>query len=205
MDRSRRGGRVSAGAPSPLARLVASVAGRVTGGEPLRVFTALGHHPGLFRAWLRFAAALMFRGDLPRVDRELVTLRTAWRCGSWYEWVHHADLARRCGLGPDDLRRVVEGPDAEDWHPRQRLLLQAADELHDRGVVTDRTWAGLTAELTDRQRVELCLLVGHYEMLAMVLNSLAVAPEPAALARLTGKATEAADRLRDRLAAARDA
>jgi alkylhydroperoxidase family enzyme len=205
MDRVRSGGRLTVRAPSPLARLVASVTARATGGEPLRIFMALGRHPRLFRAWLRFAVALMFRGYLPRADRELVTLRTAWRCGSWYEWVHHVDLARRAGFDPGDIDRILDGPDAAGWHPRQRLLLQAVDELHDSRVVTERTWAGLTAALTDRQRIELCLLVGHYEMLAMALNSLAVAPEPVALERLTGTAAEAADRLRDQLAATRDA
>jgi alkylhydroperoxidase family enzyme len=196
MDRSRDRGRVTA-EPSLLARLVAAAAGRVTGGEPLRVFTALGRHPRLFRAWLRFAATLMLRGDLPRADRELVTLRTAWRCGSWYEWVQHAALAPRAGLGPADIARVVEGPSAAGWAPRRRLLLRATDELHERRAIAGDTWRALTAELTDRQLLELCLLVGHYEMLAMTLNTLGVEPEAAVLARLTGPAAEAADRLRD--------
>lgn len=79
----------------------------------------------------------------------------------------------------------------------------AADELHDRRVITDRTWRALAAQLTERQLVELCFLVGHYEMLAMTLNSLGVEPEPSTLARLAGGAAEAADQLGARLLAAR--
>jgi hypothetical protein len=63
----------------------------------------------------------------------------------------------------------------------------------------------LSDELTDRQLIELCLLVGHYEMLAMTLNSLGVEPEAAALAQLTGPAAQAATRLRDGLTATRRA
>jgi alkylhydroperoxidase family enzyme len=192
------------GSLPPLARLTAAATARATRGEPLRVFTTLGRHPRLFRGWLRFAATLMFRGDLSRADRELVTLRTAWRCGCWYEWVEHATLATRAGLGAQDVARVVAGPDA-GWGRRRQLLLQATDELHDRRVITDPTWQALSGELTERQLVELCFLVGHYEMLAMVLDSLGVEPEPTSLARLTGPVAEAADRLRDGLVVARRA
>jgi hypothetical protein len=66
-------------------------------------------------------------------------------------------------------------------------------------VISDRTWRALVDELTERQLIELCLLVGHYEMLAMALNSLGVEPERSALARLGGATAEAAERLRERL------
>ena len=186
----------------PLSRLTATVAAWATRGEPPRVFTTLGRHRRLFRRWLPFSAGLL-RGDLARGERELVILRTAWRCGSWYEWAQHVALAQRAGVGAAEIERVVEGPAAAGWGRRQRLLLVATDELHDRRVVTDRTWRALAAELTERQLVELCFLVGHYEMLAMALNSLGVEPEPSALARLGGVAADAADQLGERLVAAR--
>jgi alkylhydroperoxidase family enzyme len=157
----------------------------------------------LFRPWLRFSATLLLRGELPAADRELVILRTAWRCGSWYEWSQHGVLAPRAGLTAHDVERISEGPTAAGWRPRQRLLLLATDELHDRRVITDRTWEALAAELSERQLIELCLLVGQYEMLAMTLNSLGVEAEPTTLARLSGGAAEAADRLRAGLVAAR--
>jgi hypothetical protein len=97
----------------------------------------------------------------------------------------------------------MEGPDAPGWCPRHRLVLAATDELHDRRVVSDATWQALAAELTDRQLIELCLLVGHYEMLAMTLNSLGVEPEATTLAKLHGPGAVAAERLRTGLAAAR--
>jgi alkylhydroperoxidase family enzyme len=213
MDRPGGGDRVTAPAvrvpPArgralrPLARLTAAVTARATGGEPLRIFTTLGRHPRLFRAWLRLGATLMFRGELSRADRELVTLRVAWRCGSWYEWAHHTELADKAGLTHREIGRVVDGPSVAGWRVRQRLLLQAADELHDHRVVTDDTWQALSGELSDRQLIELCLLAGHYEMLAMTLNSLGVEPEPSVLARLSDAPAEVAAYLRDRLAAVR--
>lgn len=185
------------------AGLVALVSARATGGEAPRVFTTLARHRRLFRRWLSFSAALLLRGDLPAADRELVILRVAWRCGSWYEWAQHATLAGRAGLDAATVERVPAGPADPGWSPRQRLLLSATDEMHDHRVVTDGTWAALARELTERQLIELCLLAGQYEMLAMTLNSLGVRPEPSTLARLGDHDAHRAAQLRDALAARR--
>jgi alkylhydroperoxidase family enzyme len=147
--------------------------------------------------------ATLLRGDLPAVDRELVTLRTAWLCGSWYQWVQHAPLATRAGLDRGDVERVVAGPAADGWRPRQRLLLRAVDEMHGDRVIGDGTWRALADLLDERQLIELCMLVGHYEMLAITLNSLGVEPESSALAKLDGGAAAAAEQLREDLVAAR--
>jgi alkylhydroperoxidase family enzyme len=190
------------GSLGPVARVAAAVSGWATRGEAPRVLTTLARHRRLFRRWLPLAAGLL-RGDLAAQDRELVVLRTAWRCDAWYEWCQHIALAERAGLRPADIARVPAGPAAAGWTPRQRLLLVATDELHDRRVVSDGTWDTLTRELTEHQLIELCILVGHYEMVAMALNTLGVEPEPSARARLAGDAATAAGDLRTRLAAAR--
>jgi 4-carboxymuconolactone decarboxylase len=72
---------------------------------------------------------------------------------------------------------VRSGPAAPGWSERQRLLLAAADEMHGDGRIGDATWAGLAADFDEPRLIELCLLIGHYEMLAMTLNSLGVEPE----------------------------
>jgi alkylhydroperoxidase family enzyme len=62
--------------------------------------------------------------------------------------------------------------------PRQQLLLRAADELHESRTISESVWASLRPLLGDQELIEVCLLVGHYEMLAMMLNALAVEPDP---------------------------
>jgi AhpD family alkylhydroperoxidase len=116
-------------------------------------------------------------GRLPRADTELVILRVAHNCACDYEWGHHERLGRRAGLSPDEIQRVRAGAGAEGWSPRQGLLLRAADELHSDRAMSDELWAGLRPLLSDEELIELCLLIGHYEMLAMTLNTLRVAPE----------------------------
>jgi AhpD family alkylhydroperoxidase len=161
----------------PVNAAIVWVLGRATGGRPPNIFTTLARHRGLFRRWLWFAGALMPGGKLPRRDSELVILRVAHNTGCAYEWGHHERLGQRAGLSVEEVERVRSGPVVEDWSDRQRLLLRAADEMHSAGKIGDELWAQLAAELDERLLIELCLLIGHYEMLAMTLNTLRVQPE----------------------------
>lgn len=162
----------------PVNALLARAIGRAAGTGPPNLFTTLGRHRRLFRRWLWFAGGLMPGGRLPRSDTELVILRVADRCDCTYEWEHHERLAGRAGIDRAAIERVRRGPDADGWTERQRLLLRAVDELHDEHRLTDETWAGLAALLAEEQLIELCMLTGHYEMLAMTINSLRVQPDP---------------------------
>jgi alkylhydroperoxidase family enzyme len=73
---------------------------------------------------------------------------------------------------------VRSGPDAPRWTPHQQALLRACDEMRADGQIGEETWGRLAAELDDRLLIELCLLIGHYEMLAMTLNTLQVQLDP---------------------------
>jgi alkylhydroperoxidase family enzyme len=158
---------------------LSALLGRAAGSGPPHVFTTLGRHRRLFRAWLRFASRLMPFGTLPRRDTELVILRVSVNCGNDYEWGHHVALGRRAGLTPEQIARVGEGPQAGGWSGPERVLLRAVDELAAEHVVSDETWAELRVTYSERQLIELCLLAGHYAMLAGTLNSLGVRPERA--------------------------
>jgi alkylhydroperoxidase family enzyme len=57
------------------------------------------------------------------------------------------------------------------------VLLGAVDELDDRSNLTDTTWSQLRAHLDEKQAIEFLMLVGHYQMLAIVLNTLRVQPD----------------------------
>lgn len=203
MESERPAVRIPPAERPPLATVVAAVAGRTTHTEPHRVFTTLARHRRLFRRWLPLADVLLLRGDLPPSDTELLILRTAWNCWCWYEWVHHARLAQARGLPKAVVDAIPDWRAHEQLSTRQRHLLQAADELHRDHVISDDTWALLADELHDSELIELCFVVGHYEMLAMTLNSLGVPPEPTAIRALDARSARVADTLREALASAR--
>jgi alkylhydroperoxidase family enzyme len=161
------------------ARVVTALAGRATRGRSVNIFATLGRNRRMFRQWLMFAGRLMPFGTLPRPDVELVILRVGWNCRAEYEWAQHQGIARRAGLDDAAIARVGEGPDADGWTPRQAAILAAVDELHAERHLSDATWERLSAQLDEPRLIELCMLVGHYEMLAMTLNSAGVEVEPA--------------------------
>ncbi len=157
--------------------LIARVLGGVAGTGPPNVFTTLARHRRLFRKWLVFAGGLMPGGELPRAETELLILRVAHLCACDYEWQHHAELGKKAGLTAVEIEDVRRGAEATRWSPRRAALLRAADELHADRRIGDATWAALEEHLDHVEIIEVCLLVGHYEMLAMTLNSLGVEPD----------------------------
>jgi len=173
--------------------LIARVLGLATGGPPPRIFTTLARHRRLFRAWLRFAGRLMPGGTLARRDTEIVILRVAHSCDCEYEWRHHERIGARAGLSKEEIERVRDGPEAAGWSAHDAALLRAVDELHRDRAISAETWEALSRDLSETQLIELCMLVGHYEMLAMTLLSIGVEPEDPApgrrgIARLGGVA-----------------
>ena len=156
---------------------ISRVAGRVGGTNPPNLFLTLGRHRRLFRGWLRFAGRLMPGGRLPRRETELVILRVAHLRSCRYEFDHHVRLGRRAGLADADIARIAEGPDAEGWSLRERALLAAVDRLHHDQDLDDPTWSTVRAHLDEREAIELCMLVGHYEMLATVIAALRIEPD----------------------------
>ena len=161
----------------PLARIVATVTGRLTGSGPPNIFTTLGQHPRLFRSWLYYSAHLMPFGRLPRRDTELVILRVAWRCRSVYEWRQHVPLALRIGLTVDQINAIAQHASIEGLTDRQRTLVAVTDDLLAQRAISEPTWRSARLTLTDRELIELCLLIGHYQGLASAIGGLAIEPE----------------------------
>ena len=147
-------------------------------GEPLAVFGTLARHPKLLAAWLPFAGRLLVGGTLDRRCTELVILRVASNMGSDYEWGQHVAISTDLGIEREAIERVLVGPSADGWTPLEALLLRATDELYGERHITGTTWDALAAQLTEQQLIELCFLVGGYEMLAMFLRTAGVQLEP---------------------------
>jgi 4-carboxymuconolactone decarboxylase len=147
----------------------------VLGDHAPNLFTTLVRHPALFRRWLPFCLRLLTDSVFPARERELLIIRTAWRCGSTYELGHHLGIGADAGLTDRDLAALTGGTSpTPTWTRRERLLVAAADELHEGQTIREDTWRGLSELLTVEQLVELPMLVGHYVLLAGTLRSLAV-------------------------------
>lgn len=158
----------------PLNWLLCRAISRAAGTREAHLFTALARQRRLFRAWLRFAGAMMLGGRIDRHETEIVILRVAHLRRCEYELDHHVRLGARAGVDAELVERIFEGPGAAGLGDRQRVLLTAVDELVERKDIRDETWTALRTHYATPQIVELCLLVGHYEMLATTIAALRV-------------------------------
>ncbi len=160
--------------PTAIAEALAKI--MPPGVPPLALFRTLAVNE---RVFLRvMAGGLLDRGSLTLRDRELVIDRTCFRCGSEYEYgVHVALFGPRAKLTPDEIRDLcTDEPVA--FSPRDRLLLQLADELHATATIGDELWSALAAQWTPEQLVELVVLAGYYHAIAFATNALRIPLEP---------------------------
>ncbi len=140
----------------------------------LNIFTTLVRNRKLFAPWVSYGTAMLY-GRLPARDRELLILRTAHRCGSYYEWGQHVTISiKSIGMSPAEVARVQEGPDAPGWSPFDAALIRSVDEMLDDHRIGDSTWQVLAQRYDETLLVELPLVVGHYYAVALTLNSLGV-------------------------------
>ena len=116
--------------------------------------------------------------SIPLRDKELLILRTAWLSRGDYIWGRHNLIGQGAGLTVEQIARVTEGPDADEWEDFDRALLQAADELHTSRFISRPTWDALAERYTEEQLREVVLIVGNYTQLAMFQNTLGALLEP---------------------------
>jgi 4-carboxymuconolactone decarboxylase len=146
--------------------------------KPVHLPAVIAHHPTFLPPYLGWAKAIALQGVLSARDNALLALRTAVRCNSAFEWgVHAASAPVRAGLLDEEIAAIGIGPEAPGWSPAERLLLSAADELHDVHRISDSTWEALAAHYDRAALLEIAFVVGHYTMLSMVANSAGVPPE----------------------------
>ena len=129
--------------------------------------------PGCSSGGRRSAGVLLYGGELPARERELLILRTAWNCQAGYEWGQHvAHRPRRRADRATRSRPSAPTPPADEpaWSPSDAALLRAADELHADARIGDETWAALAATWSEAQLIELCMVVGQYHLVAFTLE-----------------------------------
>jgi alkylhydroperoxidase family enzyme len=154
------------------------------GHEPIALFRTYARNPALAEALHGWGSyELGRRLSLSLRDRELAIDRTCARCGCVYEWgVHIAYFADRAGLTDDQISSLTHGGSADPcWtEERDRLLLDAADSLHDRNDIDDTLWDRLRGEFEPEQILDLLTLCGWYHAVSFTARATRLEPEPGA-------------------------
>ena len=147
-------------------------------GRLLNVYKLLLHAPALATTWFEHLNAVRWKTELVGRLREIMIIRVARLNGIEYVLQQHVPaLALAEGL------TVAECDALTDWHnspffdQRERAALAFADEMT-RGVrVSDETFGALRRHFSERQIVELAVLIGTYNMHNRVFAALKIDPE----------------------------
>ena len=159
--------------------MVALVPERLRGAESLpNYYGVLAQFPQYFSAQGGFARFLLGQTDLTAREREILILRTAALTGGAYEWAHHVGRAEEAGLSEMEILALGHETSGSDWSETENLLIAAANDLRREAFITDSVYAGLKANYSDQQIVEMIYLVGGYSMFSSVMNTLGAQIEP---------------------------
>lgn len=152
------------------------------GVEPIALFRTFARNVAMTSAMRGWGAYELGRQlSLTMRDREIVIDRTCARCGCEYEWgVHVAFFADRVGLTAEQVRSLTFGSPADDcWDDdRDRLLIAAADALHDTSDIDDELWAALSRAFDAGQLLDILMLCGWYHAISFCARAARVPLEP---------------------------
>lgn len=143
-------------------------------GRILNIFRTLARAPEALEAFLPWGSyVLSRRNSLSARQREIVILRVGAQCRAGYEFAQHSRIGRNAGLSDAEIARLRTG-DATGWAPAEALLVQAADDIVADQFVQDSTWAGLCAQFSERQAMDVVFTAAGYVLVSTFLNSFGV-------------------------------
>lgn len=140
---------------------------------PLNVFRLLSTADGAFPAFLRLTGGLWSEAELSPRRRELVILHVARLTGAEYEWHQHVAVAALCDVTAEEIATIREGAVAgAPFTADDQALLAMTAVIVARERAGDDLLARTRQALTDRELVELHLVVAIYTGLAAMMTNL---------------------------------
>jgi 4-carboxymuconolactone decarboxylase len=141
--------------------------------EPrINLFRMLANAPSVAGATLRLGEAILTKGDLDAVLRELAILHTARLTGTDYEWEQHREIARLVGVEEAKVRAIERGEiDDGQFERRELLTLRLVGRLLEDGTPPAELVNDVGSELGRAQLIELLILAGYYAMLGGMMRA----------------------------------
>jgi alkylhydroperoxidase family enzyme len=163
-----------------LAGLIAKIRG-ARRGSLINVYRLLLHSPTLAETWFEHLNAVRWKTGLDGKLRELVIIRVAILNRVDYVIGQHVPkLALAEGLTLAQCDALADWRTSDLYTGAQRAALAYTDAMTRDAAVPDAVHAELRRHFSERQVVELAVLIGAYNMHTRVFAALRIDPEPAA-------------------------
>ena len=161
-----------------LAGTIAKIKG-ARGGRLINIYRLMLHSPALATAWFELNQAVRYGTAVDGQSREIAVIRTAILNGVEYvQRAHGPAYALKEGLTVAQVNAIASWHGSNLFTPEQRALLAYTDAMTREIAVPEEIFAELRRHFTERQAVELTMLIGAYNMLTRFLSALKVDPEP---------------------------
>ena len=161
-----------------LAGTIAKIKG-ARGGRLINIYRLMLHSPALATAWFELNQAVRYGTAVDGQSREIAVIRIAILNGVEYvQRAHGPAYALKEGLTVEQVNAIASWHGSNLFTPEQRALLAYTDAMTREIAVPEEIFAELRRHFTERQAVELTMLIGAYNMLTRFLSALKVDPEP---------------------------
>ena len=161
-----------------LSELIAKIKG-ARGGRLINIYRLMLHSPALASAWFDLNQAVRYGTEIDGQCRELAVIRVAILNNVEYVIrAHGPAYALKEGLTPEQVAALSDWQPSDLFDDKQRALLAYSDAVTRDLDVPDAVFADVRKQFSERQVVELTMLIGAYNMLTRFLKALKVDPEP---------------------------
>ena len=161
---------------------LADLIGRIKAGRRgglLNVYKLLLHSPALAQTWFDHNGAVRWKTQLTGRLREILIIRIAHLNGVDYVLAQHVpELALAEGLSIAECDALADWRATGLFDARERAALDYAEAMTLTTSVSDDVFAALRRHFSDREIVELSVLIGTYIMHNRVMKALAIDLEP---------------------------
>ena len=161
-----------------LAESIAKIKG-ARSGRLINIYRLMLHSPALANAWFELNQAVRYGTEIDGRSRELAVIRVAILNDVEYvQRAHGPVYALKEGLTPDQIAALPDWESSNLFNAQQRALLAYTDAMTRHIDVPDGVFDNARKCFSERQLVELTMLIGAYNMLTRFLKALKVDPEP---------------------------
>ena len=140
-------------------------------------FIPMLRSPLLMQRLQKVGEYLRFDSALPTRLNEFATLLVARTWSQQFEWIVHAQAARKAGTSAESIAAIREGRRPLDMSEDEALVHDLVVELIAHHGLADASYARAVQRLGERGVVDLVALVGYFATVCWVLNVAHTPPE----------------------------
>jgi 4-carboxymuconolactone decarboxylase len=141
-------------------------------------FSILMHSPALCRRHLDVGSYLRFASPVKAAVKELAIIATAREKDCPYVWAAHAPAARKAGVSDAAVALVRDRGDLGTLGAADRDVVDYVRQLLRTNRITQALFDRMQGQYGVTGLVDVTCLVGHYGIVAGILNAFEVAPAP---------------------------